>query len=62
MVVANGGALGRERGKEEGKPWCRESRGISPPFIWPGGVRRGGVPVKKCSSLMAAMMPAFRAH
>jgi hypothetical protein len=42
MVVANGGSLGRERGKEEGKPWCRESRGISRPFIWPGGVRRGG--------------------
>jgi hypothetical protein len=37
-----GGALGQERGKEEGKPWCEESRGISHPFIWPGGVRGGG--------------------
>jgi hypothetical protein len=42
MVVAGGGALRQERGKEEEKPWCGESRGISRPFIGPGGVRRGG--------------------
>jgi hypothetical protein len=42
MVVASGGALERERGKEEEKLWCGESRRISRPFIGPGGVRRGG--------------------
>jgi hypothetical protein len=42
MVAAGGGVLGRERGKEEGKLWCGESRGISHPFIGLGGVRRGG--------------------
>jgi hypothetical protein len=42
MVVASGGALERERGKEEEKLWCGESRRISHPFIGPGGVRRGG--------------------
>jgi hypothetical protein len=62
MVVAGGGALRQERGKEEEKPWCGESRGISRPFIGPGGVWRGAVPVKKRSPLMEAMMHAFRAH
>jgi hypothetical protein len=62
MVVASGGALERERGKEEEKLWCGESRRISRPFIGPGGVRRGGVPVKKRSPLMVAMMLMFRAR
>jgi hypothetical protein len=62
MVAAGGGVLGRERGKEEGKLWCGESRGISHPFIGLGGVRRGGGGTGERSLLMAAMMPAFRAH
>jgi hypothetical protein len=72
----NGGAVEREdrrrsvlggavfrcgRGGERGGEGCGITLGWRWSFIGSGGVRRGGTG-KKCSPLMAAMMPAFRAH
>jgi hypothetical protein len=51
----------RERLKEGGGE-CGDGRGCSSPFIGVGRSTEEAVPVKKCLSLMVAMMPTFRAH
>jgi hypothetical protein len=48
-------------GGERGGKGCRITPGWRWPFIGLGGVWRGGTG-RKCSPLMAAMMPAFRAR
>jgi hypothetical protein len=49
------------RGGERGSEGCGITPGWRWPFIGSGGVWRGGTG-KKCSPLMAAMTPAFRAR
>jgi hypothetical protein len=57
-----GGAVFRcGRAGERGSEGCGIALGWRWPFIGSGGVWRGGTG-KKCSPLMAAMTPAFRAH
>jgi hypothetical protein len=57
-----GGAVFRcGRGGERGGEGCGIAAGWRWPFIGSGGVWRGGTS-KKCSPLMAAMTPAFRAR
>jgi hypothetical protein len=54
--VADSGA------SKEGGGECGDGRGCSSPFYRGREEYGGGVPVKNHSSLMAAMMPTFRAH
>jgi hypothetical protein len=59
--VLSGAVFRCGRGGERGGEACGIAPGWRWPFIGLGGVRRGGTS-KKCSPLMAAMTPAFRAH
>jgi hypothetical protein len=54
--VADSGA------SKEGGGECGDGRGCSSPFYRGREEYGGGVPVKNHLSLMAAMMPTFRAH
>jgi hypothetical protein len=50
------------RASKEGGGECGDGRGCSSPNYRGREEYRGGVPAKKCSPLMAAMMAAFIAH
>jgi hypothetical protein len=60
--VLGGAVFQCGRGGERGGEGCGITLGWRWPFIGSGGVWRGGGTGKKCSPLMAAMTPAFRAR